>query len=286
MKRIKIPKEYNYIALFLTLRCNLNCPYCINRFDKDDFKVKRVELTGRQWADIINRIESFKDLPITFQGGEPTLHNGFYDILENTRQDIKFDLLTNLEFDINLFMDRVSPDRFKRDAPYASIRISYHPGMADPFVLADKTSILLNKGYSVGVWMVDHPEWAEHLSEARKIFESKGIDFRTKEFLGFYDNKLYGTYKYPNSLSGRIIKKSVQCRTSELIAAPDGRVYKCHSDLYAARDSIGNLLDSHFEVQNIYRDCPCFGLCNPCDVKIKTNRFQEYGHTSVDIKLY
>jgi len=32
-----------------------------------------------------------------------------------------------------------------------------------------------------------------------------------------------------------------------------------------------------------YRECYFYGDCNPCDVKIKTNRFQQYGHTSVDI---
>ena len=32
-----------------------------------------------------------------------------------------------------------------------------------------------------------------------------------------------------------------------------------------------------------YRDCYVYGDCNPCDVKVKTNRFQQFGHTSVDI---
>jgi len=32
-----------------------------------------------------------------------------------------------------------------------------------------------------------------------------------------------------------------------------------------------------------YRDCKFYGDCNPCDIKVKTNRFQQSGHTSVDI---
>lgn len=285
MKRIKVPSTYNYIGLFLTLRCNLSCPYCINRFDKNDFVVQRNELTGHQWADIINRIDSANDLPVTFQGGEPTLHKGFFDILENTRSDIKFDLLTNLEFDIDLFMDRISPSRFKRDAPYASIRVSYHPDSMNPEILAKKVERMVKRDYSVGVWMVDHPKWKKHLLEVRKIFESRGIDFRTKEFLGIYENKLYGTYKYIDSVSGNKLDKQVKCRTTELIAAPDGQVYRCHSDLYSQRNSIDSLLKPNFKVEDVFRPCSCFGLCNPCDVKIKTNRFQEFGHTSVEIKI-
>jgi hypothetical protein len=283
MKRIKVPSTYNYIGLFLTLRCNLSCPYCINRFKEDDYVVQRHELTGHQWADIINRIDSANDLPITFQGGEPTLHKGFFDILENTRRDIKFDLLTNLEFDLDIFMDRISPDRFKRDAPYASIRVSYHPDAMDASVLAEKVEKMLKRDYSIGVWMVDHPKWNSHLADARKIFESKGIDFRTKEFLGMYDGQMYGTYKYENSVSGQLQDMPAKCRTSELIAAPDGNVYRCHSDLYSKRPCIGSLTDPNFTVNDVFRPCDCFGMCNPCDVKVKTNRFQEYGHTSVEI---
>jgi hypothetical protein len=39
----------------------------------------------------------------------------------------------------------------------------------------------------------------------------------------------------------------------------------------------------HREYSSITWTCYNFGDCNPCDVKIKTNRFQEYGHTSVEI---
>ena len=61
-------------------------------------------------------------------------------------------------------------------------------------------------------------------------------------------------------------------------------MYRCHSDLYESRTAIGSVLDDSFNIQDIYRPCYVFGHCNPCDIKVKTNRFQEFGHTSVDIK--
>jgi len=80
------------------------------------------------------------------------------------------------------------------------------------------------------------------------------------------------------------LSKKVLCRTTELIIGPNGNIYRCHSDLYANRKPIGNLLDSDFEIEDKFRECDFYGHCNPCDIKIKTNRFQQFGHTSVKIK--
>jgi len=61
-------------------------------------------------------------------------------------------------------------------------------------------------------------------------------------------------------------------------------VYRCHHDLYKGFPHIGNLLEPEFDIEDIFRDCDQYGDCNPCDLKIKTNRFQKFGHCSVDIK--
>ena len=110
-----------------------------------------------------------------------------------------------------------------------------------------------------------------------------GIDFRFKEFLGTHEGVLYGQYKYPGAVDGGALQ-SVDCRTSELIIGPSGGVYRCHSDLYEARAPIGHITDAAFTIDEAFRACEVFGRCNPCDVKVKTNRFQKFGHTSVEIK--
>ena len=51
------------------------------------------------------------------------------------------------------------------------------------------------------------------------------------------------------------------------------------------RAAIGHILDESFVIEDIFRPCRAFGLCNPCDIKVKTNRFQQYGHTSVEIEM-
>lgn len=275
-----IPADFNYIAAFLTLDCNLGCSYCINRFG--ELRPARRLMTGEEWARGLNRIVSSTDLPVTLQGGEPTLHPDFYPIVATLRKDLQVDILTNLETDLARFMREIPPGRAKRNAPYASIRVSYHPETMKIEELAAKVLALLNKGYSIGIWGVDHPRYRSEIVKAREYCLPRGIDFRTKEFLGKYAGEMYGKYKYRGACD-RQFRKTVECRTTELLIGPGGDIYRCHSDLYEGRASIGHLLDPVFPDLAVFRPCGYFGHCNPCDIKVKTNRFQEFGHTSVEV---
>lgn len=278
-----LPPTYNYIAAFLTLDCNLHCSYCINSFG--DVAPGRRHLSADQWLAGLNRIVAPPDLPVTLQGGEPTLHPEFINVVNGIKTDLNIDLLTNLELDVERFISQVPPKRLRREAPYASIRVSYHPEVMDIEPLAAKVQRLLAEGYSVGIWGVLHPDWKEEVLRAGAYCTGLGIDFRTKEFLGEHAGTLYGEYRYIGACGGHT-RKSVRCRTSELLIGPDGGIYRCHSDLYAGRRAVGHLLDPALEIVSVFRDCDWYGCCNPCDIKVKTNRFQSFGHTSVEIDFY
>lgn len=277
-----MPERYNYIGVFLTLACNLRCSYCINRVGELHHSGGR--LSGEEWLVALNRLQTRSDLPITLQGGEPTLHPDFYKIVNGLRPDLAVDLLTNLQFDADEFMAKIAPSRLRRRAPYASIRVSYHPESMELEPLMVKVLKLLAGGYSVGVWGVEHPAWRLEIARAAEACRAAGIDFRRKEFLGSYRDRWYGTYKYQDSFGGGKSRR-VECRTSELLVGPDGRVCRCHSDLYSGRDGVGNLLNHGFLVEDRFRTCGFYGECNPCDVKLKTDRFQKFGHTSVEIRF-
>jgi len=282
VKLIQIPESHNYIAVFLTLACNLRCSYCINKFETGHLEKNR--LTGEQWVEGLNRIVSRDDLPLSLQGGEPSLHPDFYYIVNNVKRDLNLDLLTNLQFDADTFMKNVSPDRIKRDAPYASIRVSYHPQSMKLEPLVEKVLKLQNAGYSIGIWGVLHPSQEKDILAAQVYAKGKGIDFRTKEFLGVHEGKMHGTMKYDGACDQQFEKKAL-CRTTELIIGPSGGIYRCHSDLYEQRQPISSIIDPAFQIDDQFRPCEVYGHCNPCDIKVKTNRFQVYGHTSVEIKL-
>src|SRR3990167_6709185 len=181
LKPIVLPEHYNYAAFFLTLACNLTCSYCINRFGEDGFVKKR--LTGKEVAAGINRIVSRNDLPITLQGGEPSIHKDFIYIVNNIKPELNIDILTNLQFDVDAFAANVDPNRLRRNAPYASIRVSYHHEVMDLEETIQKTLKLQEAGFSVGIWGVTHPAQEDIILEAQKKCKALGIDFRTKEFL-------------------------------------------------------------------------------------------------------
>lgn len=232
-------------------------------------------MTGASWVASLNRIKTRDDLPITLQGGEPTLHKDFYQIVNGIKTETNIDLLTNAQFDIFNFIKHVDPERLKRNAKYASIRVSYHPRTMVLEETIDRVKALMEAGFSVGVWIVDYPK-DPLIKYYWSAFMREGIDVRLKQYL---DGGEHGTYKYKD-MQGR---KNVLCRPSELLVAPNGDVHRCHGDLYNNRKPYGNIRDGELKLVEDFIPCKKVA-CNSCDIKIKTNRFQEMGHCAVEIK--
>ena len=287
MKLFKVPDHFNYVGIYLTLRCNFKCPYCITEHGNLQREVEELSTSG--WIEGLSRIETRPDLPITLQGGEPTLHPGCWDIANALwRQDKPLDILTNGSFNVPEFTAKVKPEVFQRNAKYANIRVSFHPPMHDANALATKVFTLQNMGYNVGIWGISHPGLKNQNRVMKKVCANLNIDFRMKEFLGVYKGDWYGTMKYKGAchldMQEPAYASDVECRTTEIIVNPAGYIFRCHSDLYANRYPIGHILDDEIKGIGEWKRCSNYGQCNPCDIKVKTNRLQEYGHTSVEIK--
>jgi MoaA/NifB/PqqE/SkfB family radical SAM enzyme len=239
------------------------------------------------WITAANRLVLRADLPLTLQGGEPTLYPGFYRLVNEADEKIKMDLMTNLMFDVDAFIQNVPVWRFTREAPYAAIRVSYHPGQNKIDDLITKTLKLQDAGFRIGLYGIEHPDpkLRAHILETQERCQKIGLDFRLKEFLGELEGTMYGTFKYEDCVSGKTLKKC-ECRTTEIIVDPSGYVYKCHADLYSGRNPVAHIRVENFNEDSIdeFRECSYYGTCNPCDVKVKTNRFQVFGHTSVEIR--
>lgn len=277
MNKIILPSDCNYIGIFLTFRCNMECSYCVVHHGK--FKMRR-SMTTKRWIKALARIPSRKDLPITLQGGECTLHPGFYPIV-NSLRDGEVDLLTNGKFNVYDFLLKVRNTKFKRRMKYASIRFSIH-SLTSVTKILSLISTMQNRGYEVGAWYLGPPAIYFYKREVlEELTTQLSIDLRMKDFLGFFKEELYGKYVYPEGVGKPT--QQVICRSSELLVAPDGYVFGCHADLYAARSPIGHILDSKLEIGK-ERACSHFGACNPCDLKLKNNRFQEGGHCAVKIR--
>lgn len=300
MNQIEIPKEFNYISAFLTFRCNLACKYCLNTFE-EDFSRKREELSGQQWIDALNRIET--EIPITFSGGEPFIHRDFIKIIKNLKPELGIDILTNLypnsenyKKTLEQFVREINPERINRNISYSPIRVSYHPEqMNKPELLIENIKKLQNNRFRVGVYAVNspYPKDAAKITQMQFLCLNERIDFRIKDFVGLFEGEdrferpfsiLYGDYsKYSDAVS-QIKEKMVLCRTPELLIGPNGDIYKCHRDLYSQEFPIGNITSPDFKAEYKLRECNKYGNCHPCDVKSKTSHKQEIGYTTVDIK--
>jgi len=292
--------DYKYISAFLTMRCNLNCSYCLNTFEDSFNRGNFKELSGEQWVNALNKIEQKRDIPITFSGGEPFLHKDFLYIINNLKPELNIDILTNLQWGkkgIERFISEVNPKRIKRNSPFPSIRVSYHPEqIGDGEELVENTKRLQDKGFSIGIYAIQYPspEQLQAITQMQFRCRNAGIDFRVKDFTGKFEGVddsgkpfsiTYGNYsKYPEATFSPDKTKECLCKPSELLIGPNGDVYRCHRDLYAEEEAIGNITMQDFKIKDEFRPCKNYGKCHPCDVKVKTNYKQELGHTSVEIK--
>ena len=145
-----------------------------------------------------------------------------------------------------------------------------------------KVNKMRKKGYSVGIWGVDHPKYKVEVQLCEQLSKLNGVDYRYKEFLGELDGKLYGNYKYPEHMKGKVDR--CECKPSEMLIAPNGDIFRCHRDLYEKPTrAYASLRDEHVHLMQDHVLCVS-PKCNPCDGKIKYDRFQQDGHCSVDIK--
>jgi len=277
---IVVPDDFNYIGVFLTFDCGFSCPYCINKHGTLN---SRKSLGADDWIKGLSRLQYNSSMPITLQGGEPTSHSQFYRIANALAESRNVDLMTNLDIDVIDFMSNVPRTTFLREAPYASIRVSYHDSQHKFYDLLWKVIQMQERGYDIGIWELDIPGEHERVLFRKSMAEGRGIDYRLKDFLGPWKGEYYGDFRYADAVNSTSFK-SCSCRTSELLVAPDGNLHRCHADLYSGLHPIGNIMDDvHIKVGE-WLPCVRYGQCNACDIKIKNNRYQVHGHTSVEIK--
>lgn len=278
---IYLSSEYNYLAVFLTLGCPRTCSYCINELAGGT--IERKTTPGDQWIAGLNRLRT--DLPFTFHGGEPLIHPNFFDIMHGLREDIRVDLLSTFPFGADDFIRELEPWRFRRDLPYAAIRVTYHPEIMDLPTTIDCVSQLAAAEFDVAINIVDHPRLQARIEEILSLIGSRNLPVVVKPFLGQLNGTLHGQYKYLGACSMRS-KQSVECKNSNLLIDPSGDVYRCHADLFQRIEQgiLGNIFDDITDLRSRFTECDRFGFCSPCDVQVKFDRFGHWGYTAAQIR--
>lgn len=277
---LQLPPSFNYIGCFLTFACPYRCSYCINRFGRSPVSGYR-PIDGAQWVEFFRRLKT--DVPITLQGGEPGAHPDFLAIVRETLRFHAVDILSNLTFDLDEFIAEIDPQQINREAPYAPIRVSYHPEQFSLETILGRVMKLQQAGFRVGLYGVEHPGQIAANRAAADLCARLDIDFRLKPFLGWHEGVLHGSFCEPDGLSGRVVGRC-DCAPSELLIAPDGSIHRCHHYIYNRQPALGQIADPDLTLRDDYLPCESFGLCNPCDLKFKNNRFQQFGHVAMKLR--
>lgn len=299
MTKKDFPKSYKYLSAYLSLRCNLNCGFCVNN-SIDNFKRNIFdEISGEEWVNALNQFNLPYDVPVSLVGGEPSLHRDFIYILNNLNPEFGIDIVTNLWWKKNKleeFIKKVSPERIDNHAPFPSIRVSYHPEqMGEGEKLIDNTLELKKAGFDIGIECIMYPSSFQLEALERMAIKCKNVDipFRPKSFIGVYEGRdkfdrpfriEHGSY-YPDSKSV-FGDETLECMCKGLnfLINPAGSVYKCTRDLLSKENPIGDILNPDFQIEDKFRYCKKYGECYPCDTKIKTDNKQELGNVLVEIK--
>lgn len=290
-----IPSKFNsYWAAFITLGCNLNCEYCIQRIDEVgarkalNYKI----VPGRMWVRALNLIQwrtkrrflrRAKRKKLAIIGGEPTIHPDFMEIVNGLDRNWSITVTTNLATpifsDIKKFLRNLRPKA--RLKFHASLHFQY----ADAKLFIERVLELKRGGLNVKrLFIVAHPEIIDQIPEYEKRFKEKGLFLEVQRFTGFYKGKLYplgeegqlkyhfddGITDYSKYEEGFSLKseKPILCRLNRVLFAPDGDIYNCHYKLYTkSEECYGNLFDHNFktDIPTDFFLCRHYGYCNPCE---------------------
>ena len=232
------------VRAYLTLRCNLNCEFCVNTYVDGGLKLLDYQLLSpAQWIRIFNSLG--RDIVIT--GGEPLLYPGLDEII----------LGVNPKLDITIYSNLMVP--LKGDLSWLrrkglAMYLSYHPSYGDDNVFIENVRLL--KQYKVPFTLhaidVMGREKLEKMCAHRLRGEALHIIIDKDQ------RKLFES-------SSKKFKKRVNCQRSIILIAPDGYRYQCVSRMVRRVAPLENLLTESFTGECRTVDCGDYGYCAPCD---------------------
>lgn len=235
--------------VYITLRCNLTCPYCSDGLEYDMSEMKYELLAGEKWVEIINALPGNT---VIFTGGEPTLHPDLPYIINTIRQSNVF-LYTNLAYNVKKFMDQLSKP--------VSVFSSFHP---------NNKAVTLESSIEALKILRDHPMCKNIVSHHLIMHSSNGTKEQFNYFKSVFksngfDLLLYGD-QFVNNFYGLAMcdfknMKKVVCSRRSMLVAPDGQRCICVSKMI--RKTVDRIVPYDATIVKI--DCDEFGKCSPCD---------------------
>lgn len=174
------------VSWLLGRYCNYKCSYCWShgRSDKKDHRptslcLKTIELIKDQ-----ARSRGFNSFHFSLSGGEPTLHPGYFDILDKLADDIPYTNYTSIHMTTNLSKGYKWFEKYVKKAQQfhrASITASFHVEyVKDLDLFANKLLYLQENEIKITINMVMIPEKFDLLNNIALFFYLKGLNVTLK----------------------------------------------------------------------------------------------------------
>lgn len=246
-----------------TFECNANCEYCVVSFrHRPEVQIPapagREMLTGKQWVEIIKRLDAIGPRYLVVSGGEPFMHPGMMQIIMGVAP-----MVVRLNTNFGLVTDDQIREMADRDPP-VKLFISYHfnqPGVLDEVEFVRRIQLAKDVGSDFTIHSIGYPfPWSlDHVvARFRRSYDiCLGVhkDLRQKHFTGA---RSHGPGRH------------VECKTRRLrLIGPDGYRYPCLSSLYRGVNEMRmeNLLYDEPTGLEYTTECRDFGFCLACDVQ-------------------
>ncbi len=234
--------------IYLTLRCNYNCPYCVDNYNKPDFdgygyKLRSVE----EWSNKINALKR----DVIFTGGEPFLykHDGLdlIDLINRIDKRTHIDIYTNLGIDIR--------DKLPKLKRKINLMVSFHPYEAKSEIFFPNIdSVRSHNKIKYFVHAVDADDNMSHplIPVLQAEMHKRDIPIHIDKDQGFEG-------------SSRKFKMQATCSRKIILLGPDGTRYQCVGKLTRRADHLENIFEGGLKDELSVIDCHEYGYCAPCD---------------------
>ena len=155
-----IPARFDgWLRVYLTLECNLKCPYCVNQHNASASKASEYKLLNwERWAEAINTTGR----NVVFTGGEPFLYPDIVKLINAIKPEIKIKIYSNLCVPLDGFAEELQRP--------VTLFASFHPCGVPVEQFINNLNLLKKSGLAaLTIHMVGWRKQKDYLEKIRKV---------------------------------------------------------------------------------------------------------------------
>jgi len=255
------------IDFLITLKCNYSCPYCDQGSNKEKY-ISDSDETVDSFISLISKKE-FKNWGVVqLVGGEPTIHNRFFDLAENiVRTGNKLQICTNFSKNMDFWrkLIKLAQNNLHR------LQISFHPSQINDIDEFIKKIIEFNKLKNTNTIFIVSACLTEETFSDIKYLKKELMVHNIEVQLQHQRTTSQEYIKYPDELdkyiqnnetigyidfSRKMKSFGLKCHSgiNFFVIEPDGEAHRCHT-YNGIIHSMGNIKDNTFSTYNNVMPC-------------------------------